>query len=332
MDQLADLLREQDGVVSRRQVLDLGHDDEFLRRAVRRRELRRVHPGVYVDHTGPLTWRQRAWAAVLLYWPAALTHESVLRLHGVLPERPARDQVGQEEPAAIHVAIDHRRTVVEQDGTRVVRVRRLDGLLQPARRLAQVRLEHAVLAVASEASTDEAAIAVLAQACQRRRTTAQRLLVALEERKRLPRRRFLREVLADVAEGAYSVLEHRYLTKVERPHGLPTAKRQRSVRLGRSSAYRDVEYLQYGLVVELDGRLGHEEQLDRWEDLDRDIDTALSGGTTVRLGWRHALSPCRTATVVGRLLRALGWTGQLKVCSPGCSVEHVRAGSRGDAA
>lgn len=330
MDRLADLLREQDGVVSRRQVLELGLGDEFVRRAVRRRELRRVHDGVYVDHTGILTWRQRAWAGVLLYWPAALTHESVLVLHGILPERRGPDR--QEEVPPVRVAVDHRRTVVEQPGTHVIRIRRLATLLQPARRLPQVRLEHAVVAVASEAPTEEAAIAVLAQACQRRRTTADRLLVALEERKRLPRRRFLREVLADVAEGAYSVLEHRYLTKVERPHGLPTAKRQRRVRRGRTAAYREVEYTEFGLVVELDGRLGHEEQLDRWEDLDRDIDTALSGGTTLRLGWRHALSPCRTAGVVGRLLRALGWKGELKACSPGCPAGQVRVGSQGDAA
>ena len=38
-----------------------------------------VHPGVYVNHTGELTWLQRAWAAVLFAWPAALSHDSALR-------------------------------------------------------------------------------------------------------------------------------------------------------------------------------------------------------------------------------------------------------------
>ena len=37
-----------------------------------------MHNGVYVDHTGPLTWLQRAWAGVLAVWPAALTAESVV--------------------------------------------------------------------------------------------------------------------------------------------------------------------------------------------------------------------------------------------------------------
>ena len=40
---------------------------------VRRRELVIAHPGVYVNHTGPLTWEQRAWVAVLACWPAALS-------------------------------------------------------------------------------------------------------------------------------------------------------------------------------------------------------------------------------------------------------------------
>jgi hypothetical protein len=141
----------------------------------------------------------------------------------------------------------------------------------------------------------------------------------LRGRQRLPRRRFLLQVLEDVAAGAYSVLEHRYLTRVERPHGLPTAKRQRRVKQGRSAAFRDVEYLATATVVELDGRLGHEWQRDRWRDLDRDVDSALAGALTVRLGWQQVLDPCRTASLVARLLAARGWGGQLRGCSPTCT-------------
>jgi hypothetical protein len=32
---------------------------------------------VYVDHTGDLTWVQKAWCGVLSLWPAALCHESL---------------------------------------------------------------------------------------------------------------------------------------------------------------------------------------------------------------------------------------------------------------
>ena len=69
--------------MSRRQILDLGGDDDLIERMIRRREWVRVHRGVYANHTGPLSWQQRAWAAVLLLTPAALTGVSALRAHGV---------------------------------------------------------------------------------------------------------------------------------------------------------------------------------------------------------------------------------------------------------
>jgi hypothetical protein len=102
MDRLTPILLEQDGVVSRRQALPLGLSDHALARLVRRRELSRVHPGVYVDHTGPLQWGQRAWAAVLFYWPAALWRESSLHAFGLR---------GMDE-SNIYVAIDASRTGV----------------------------------------------------------------------------------------------------------------------------------------------------------------------------------------------------------------------------
>ena len=43
------------------------------------RELVEVLRGVYVEHTGPPSWQQRAWAAVLRAWPAALADQSAWR-------------------------------------------------------------------------------------------------------------------------------------------------------------------------------------------------------------------------------------------------------------
>ena len=308
---LRDVLRHQAGVVSRRQVLAYGGDDDLVERRIRRREWARVHPGVYVDHTGPLSWHQRAWAAVLLHWPAALSHDSALEAHRPDRRPPAAD-------APIHVAIDVRRRQAERAGIRLHRVTRLADRVQDNRTPPRVTFEEAVLQVASDAPDEAAAVAVLADACQSRRTTPERLTTLVRLRTRLPRRRFLKEVLEDVAAGAYSALEHRYLTRVERPHGLPTAQRQRRVRRGRTPAYRDVDYVGLGVVVELDGRLGHELQSDRWNDLERDIDSVVAGDITVRVGWRQVLSPCRLADAVARLLGARGWAGELRSCGPDC--------------
>src|ERR1700712_431846 len=73
------LLRDQAGVISRAQALASGLSENDVRRLLRRRSWVCVHPGVYVNHTGELTWLQRAWAAVLFAWPAALCDESALR-------------------------------------------------------------------------------------------------------------------------------------------------------------------------------------------------------------------------------------------------------------
>lgn len=58
---LGHLLWCQDGVVSRQQVLDCGFELHDLQRMLRRQELVRVHPGVFVHHifvhhNGPLAW------------------------------------------------------------------------------------------------------------------------------------------------------------------------------------------------------------------------------------------------------------------------------------
>lgn len=277
---------------------------------MRRREWARVHRGVYVDHTGPLSWRQRLWAALLFYGDAAAADESALVLADLY--RPVAS-----EP--IHVAVDQSRRVGSLPGVRLHRVTDLHEHVHDSRRPPSLRLETAVLRTASRGRDEAAAIATLADACQSRRTTPARLADKLMSLPRLPRRGFVREVLEDVASGAFSVLEHRYLTRVERPHGLPTASRQRRVKVGRRPAYRDVEYLGGALVVELDGRLGHDGTEDRWADLNRDIDSVIAGATTVRLAWGQVLDACRLAAAIGRLLRAVGWQGRVRRCGPTCA-------------
>ena len=320
LDGLQSLMHAQDGVVARFQVLACGLDDCFIRCRVRQREWAPLHRGVYVDHTGPPTWRQRAWGAVLHYWPAGLADESALIAHGLRPEDPPGSP---DDNRLIHVVVDQTRRVAKTTGVRLRRVVDMDGLLNPNLSPPRLRIEEALVAVAAKQRREAGAIACLADGCQSRRTTPNRVAEVLRRHSRLKHRRLLLEVLEDVAAGAYSVLEHRYLTRVERPHGLPTARRQRRVRPGRSAAYRDVEYPTIGLVVELDGRLGHELALDRWDDFDRDIASLVAGDTTVRAGWGQVLEPCRLALGVARIMQALGWRGTPHPCRPGCPVEQL---------
>ena len=305
------LMANQDGVISRRQAVECGLGDAAVRRLVRRREWVVVHRGVYVDHTGPLTWRQRAWAACLAAWPAALSHQSALRA----ADGPGRRDGDDDGP--VHIAVASGRRALGLAGVRVHDLAAFPSRVQWNHSPPRVRIEEVVLDLAAGAVDDLAAIGVVADAVRSRRTTAPRLRRALDSRLRIRRRELLRAVLVDVADGTHSALEHAYLTRVERAHGLPTGDRQAIDRRA-GTIYRDVDYPDYGLVVELDGRLGHRSAADRDRDLARDLVAKTGGRDTVRLGWgqatRHA---CATARHVGVLLRQRGWTGQVLRC-PAC--------------
>jgi hypothetical protein len=263
---------------------------------------------LYITHNGPLTWQQRAWAAVLSARPAALSHQSAVRA----AEGPGRKDDSQDQ---IHVAVEHGRRLVEQPGIRVHRMRDFESRVLWNRAPPRVRDEEALLDVAAE-STSLQAVATLAAACGSRRTKATKLLERLDDRPRIPQRQWLRSVLSDIAGGTCSVLEHGYLDLVERPHGLPTGQRQALRQGSNGHVYRDVTYECLGLDVELDGKLFHSSTKDRDRDMERDLD-AVVGGTalTLRLGFGQVFErPCSTARKVVSVMRRLGWEGQATEC------------------
>jgi hypothetical protein len=143
------------------------------------------------------------------------------------------------------------------------------------------------------------------------------LLEALRRRPRMRDRRLLAELLADLKDGACSVLEREYLRRVERAHGLPAGERQVADSIGGVSVERDVTYAAYGLVVELDGRAFHGSAAARDSDHARDLDAAVSRDLrTVRLTYGQVLGDsCRTAARIGELLGRGGWPGKVTPCT-----------------
>lgn len=284
-------------------------------------------PGVYVDHTGAPTWIQRAWAGVLYHWPAALTGEAAVRSVQGPGWRGFGRQGSDTSPGTgrdeIEILVAAGRTVRPVRGYRATRCRAFHARVQWNASPPRVRFEEAVLDIAARAETDTAAIAVLADACQSRRTTAERLLEGLGDRRRLRRRSWLVDVLRDVAGGTCSALEHAHLTNVERPHGLPRGARQARETSGARLVFRDVEYPGCGVLVELDGRLFHDSHRQRDADLERDFDAAVDGRTTVRLGWGQCTDrACETAARLARLLQQRGWEGHPSPCGPDCTVSR----------
>ena len=314
MDEIGRLLLEQSGVISRRQVLDRGGRVSDVQRALRRREWVRLLPGVFVDHTGRPTWLQRAWAGVLFYEPAALAGMSALRAVAGPGWRRHPDHL------PIDIAVDVSRTVQRVDGYLPHRRTRLAEHTMWNVGPPRIRVEEAALDVAAACRTELDTVALLADVVQLRRTTARRLIAALDDRERIARRAWLSGVLHDIECGTCSVLEHGYLRRVERAHGLPRGVRQREPETG-PRIYRDVQYSAYDQVVELDGRLFHDSAGGRDADLDRDLDAAVDRLGTVRLGWGQVFGrPCRTAARVALLLQYRGWPGSPTPCGPECGL------------
>jgi hypothetical protein len=242
---IGEVLSAQDGVISRSQVLEAGELPRDIKRRLARREWATIHPGVYVNHTGPPTWNQLAWAAVLFYWPAALDGPSALHAFKVRGHEPRAG-------APIVVCVDRTRTVTRRVGITVYQAARAETLCKMELSPPRQSLEHALLSVASRKKRLDSCVAVVADAVQDGRTTADRVRQALGERPKLRHRALLGAVLGDVDNGVRSVLEQRYLRHVERAHGLPPGRRQRPLVLGGKRTYPDVWYEEQALLVHLD--------------------------------------------------------------------------------
>ena len=309
---VADLARRQDGVVSRRQLLEAGLTRTDVETLLRRRGLVPLHPGVYVTHTGAATYRQRCWAAVLHAWPAALT------LRHALPDPP------QHGP--VDVAITWSRRVATCPGVRVHRMRHWDDLVQLQSSPPRLRLEPAALLTADRAASDLDAIAVLTGVVGARRTTAARLSLTVTQLPRLHRRALIVGLVGDLADGTHSVLEHGFVTRVLRPHRLPLVRQQAPVAGPEGREYRDVAFRGVDAHVELDGRT-HDTNAQRGADADRDLADLAAGIVTPRLRWQQVYgSPCRTALLLATVLQRQGWRGEPAPCAPGCDV--ARSGKR----
>jgi very-short-patch-repair endonuclease len=299
------LIHTQSRIVSRGQLLAAGWSDVDIRRRLRRRHWQTVHPGVYSTHTGPIGYDEQLVAALLYAGPdAGWSHYTAAEQFGLIKPDDRRP---------VHLTIPGHRRVRSRPNLVIHRdenwEKRLARVIPPRSTAA-----HAVLEIVDISSSIDEAAVVIAEACQSGRVSPVQILQALEDRRRLRYRRELRPILADVAAGTHSLLELRYLRDVERRHGLPTGVRQRQV----DQEFTDVAYLEFGLVVELDGRF-HLAPQRRWRDLERDNRATLRAESTLRYGWFDITQrPCEAAAQVLQVLRRRAPALTATPCSPSC--------------
>ena len=304
--ELRSLALQQANVVSREQAQALGVSDRVVARLVRQQHWRRLTPGIYLTADVEPTFLAMAWAGVLVGGDRSrVGHLAAARLHGL----------ADVDPRVITVWVAHGRSVSQRPGFEFLRerpgVRGRTTRGDPPR----TNVEDTVLDLCASARPDDV-VGWITLAVERRRTTDRRLLRALGGRRRHPQRELIEGLLADVAVGARSPLEMTYLRDVERAHGL-SALVTRQLPSCVHRAVRDVCYTDFGVVVELDGRLGHEE-LGRFRDMNRDNLASLDGLLTLRYGAGDLHGhPCAVAAQVARALRRRGWTGLPTRC-PRC--------------
>jgi hypothetical protein len=309
--------RYQSGVVSRPQALKAGLSAGMIKFRVRSGRWRQLHSGVYATFTGAPGRGAQLWAALLSAGPGAmLSHETAAELQR-LTDKPTE---------TIHVTVPGQRHIAPIRGVSLHRSERAGEAVQRDSNPPRTRVEETVLDLTQAAVDFDDVCGWVTRAFARELTDQERLQAAMRQRAKLRWRADLGELIAAAASGDHSVLEYRYDRDVERAHGLPDPVRQAAFvgpdgRRGR----RDRLYRDYGVVVELDGRVAHPTE-DRWRDKDRDNAAAMDGQQSLRYGWTHVRwHPCATALQVAAVLRRHGWDGWPRPCSPGCPVERALA-------
>ncbi len=256
------LLDEQDQVISRVQARRGGMSEDQWQWRLDSGRWQSVLYGVAVAHSGDITPRQRAWAAVLFpSCDAYLSADAALIEHGVrLPD-----------PTEIHVVTTRevvpQRYCIQADGDDVRltphRAARAARWAHPVKQPPALRLPVAVLHAAAWASTDRAAEWRLAAAVQQRRVRPGELRDVLREMPRLYRRRLIREVLDYVELGAHAASELDLLRFLRR-HRLPLPDRlQRPVRAG-NVRYLDAWWERQRVNAEMDG--AHHRMVGTWDE------------------------------------------------------------------
>jgi hypothetical protein len=308
-ERLRALLITQHGVLSRAQALDGGMTDKAIKAKLRSGRWQRRQLGVYATFSGEPPRSALIWAAVLRGGSgAALSHQTAAELSGLL---------ATPEPL-IHVTVPSGAQVARIPGAVLHYSGRLAQARHPVLEPARTRIEETVLDMGQAAGTLDRALGWVFLACGSRRTTAERIAATMALRPRMRWRADLAMALDVAREGAHSLLEFRYVNRVERPHGLPVGTRQHPVRRGGRRQYQDVLYQAFGVVVELDGRAAHPEEFRR-RDTRRDNANIAAGQVTLRYTWADVTErACSAAGEVAGALMRRGWLGAPRRCGRTC--------------
>ncbi|HLS12919.1 MAG TPA: hypothetical protein VK095_00240 [Beutenbergiaceae bacterium] len=309
LDDVQRTAKRQSFVLTRRQLLAKGANPDWISRRVASGRWQRSYPGVYVVHTGSMSWRTQMVAALHYAGEnAVLSHSSAAQFWFPETFPPVRQLV--------EVSVPRERRVRPQPGLRIHHRRRMPSATSGFSVTARAET---VLDLIDRVEAPDDVVGLITLAC--RRMSHDFLLAAMGDRQRLRHRSLVRDVLTAAADGIESPLELRYHRDVERAHRLPRSERQLREQIDGGWIRADCRYRRYRLRVELDGQLAHPDGR-TVEDTWRDNAVLLTATeVTLRYRWHHvAVTPCRTAAQVAEALRLAGWIGVPRQCSADCAV------------
>lgn len=277
--------REQEGVISRLQLLAFGFTDEAIRHRLARGRLRRIYTGVYAVGQLPLT-RRGEWVAAILACgeTAALSHDSAAALWKLTkePDGPIHVSVLSQRRSRKGIVI-HRRSALRsttKDGIRVTTP--VQTLIDVAGTWPQSQLEQAI---------GEADLRRLVG------LRALRTAAAKAGRSGAPLRSVIERLTFRVTQ---SELEREFLRLMARA-GLPLPETQQ--RFGRTRV--DFYWPELGLVVETDGARFHANAIQQTEDRRRDQAHIRAGRTPLRIThWQVFREPAETAALLADVFTA----------------------------
>jgi hypothetical protein len=321
LPEYGELLEAQSGIIARRQAPG---DAATMRNRVNDGRWQRPYRAVYAAFSGELGREASLWTALRRAVEGAmLSHQTAAEQHRLIDE-----PLPGEPVPAIHITVPASRRPAQLGRIPGVVIHRSHAIARtrhPVMSPPCTRVEDTVLDLIETTQSFDEAYHWICRAIGRRRTTAARIRATMDERKRMRWRKDLELALGDAGEGALSLLEYRYVRYVERPHGLPAAKRQQRIQQRTGNRYLDNLYEEYRLCVELDGAAAHpadeqwrDKRRDNWNLVHEDVITLRFGFLDLR-DERHR---CETARDVATRLTRSGWPrSSLHPCPhPGCAL------------
>jgi very-short-patch-repair endonuclease len=231
--------------------------------------------------------------------PARLGGVSALQVHGLRGIEAKR----------VDVVVAARRQIAPLAGVAIHRARLSDEDRHPWSHPPTTTIGRAVVDAASWARSDREAQLIILACFQQRLVTAAEIHDALDRMPTTARRRLVVLTVRDACAGSHTLGELD-LVRLCRESRLPLPSRQVSFRdsSGRRR-YLDAVFDEWRVAVEVDGAHHDRDVVQRWDDIDRDLDLVLAGYRVLRLTAvelrqhrRHAVEKIRA------VLTEAGWS------------------------